>query len=130
MSTTLDTLQLDGWQLAYFTGLAMGYPMQMSTPGPDDQVPTVGGIELLPVLLKMRTVMKGADGKAAWMARAEGCEEFARGDSPAVAMCRALILVKFGKTVVLHGAQMDMGVCSYTNDSMTPGATDCEDLFA
>lgn len=124
MSTPLDTLQLDGWHLDYFTGLALGYEMEIPNSGAGPAyrkgwghrsfAPTFNGIsaDLHPVLLKMTTLMRGADGNTDWMARAERCFHFARGNTPAVAMCRALVLSIFGKTVLL------------------PVADDCEDLFA
>ncbi len=132
--TSLDVLTLDGWRLDYFTGLALGYEMLISLSdvaykvGGDDFSPTADGQDLMPVLLRMRTVMKGADGNTDWMARAEGCEVFARGPLPEIAICRALVLSKFGEIVKLPCGALRVSVSSYKNDSDV--ADNCEDLFA
>lgn len=118
---TLDTLTLDGWHLDYFTGLALGYEMLISNYGAGPAYradrttsafePISNPYDLMPVLLQMRSIMRGPDGKDDWMVRADGCFDFARADALPVAVCRALVLGHFGATVSL------------------PGDDSCEDLF-
>lgn len=119
---TLDTLTLDGWQLDYFTGMALGYAMLISNNGAGPayranrqqsayEPSNNSHHDLMPVLLAMRSIMRGPDGKDDWMVRADGCFDFARADALPVAVCRALVLHTFGVSVSL------------------PGADSCEDLF-
>lgn len=103
--STLDTLTLDGQQLDYFTGLAMGYEMFDGHP----YKPSLGGNDLTDVLLKMRVIMKGA-WRGEWLARADGCNAYATAQTLPVAVCRAVVLGRWGSTV----ESVDL----------------CEDLFA
>ena len=109
--STLDTLTLDGRQLDRYTGLALGYEMFDGHPF----TPTTSYDDLSVVLLQMRSVSRGPDGKNDWMVRADGCMLFARSTSLPVAVCRALVLAKFGAYICLPVA-------------VAPDA--CEDLFA
>lgn len=112
---TLDVLTLDGQQLDYFTGLALGYEMFDGHPykpslGDNDMYkPSLGGNDLTDVLLKIRVIMKGAR-CGEWLARADGCNAYATAQTLPVAVCRAVVLGRWGSTVEL----VDL----------------CEDLFA
>ena len=121
--STLHTLTLDGWQLEYFTGLALGYEMVIANEGAGPAYlavsqfrayePTRNPTDLFAVLMEMASVMQCATRGERWSARAVGHHTFAHGETLSVAVCRALVLRKFGLTVSL------------------PGAVDgCEDLFA
>ena len=118
----LDVLTLDGWQLDYFTGLALGHDMLISNDGAGPAYlahrttsafsPSVlNDSDLMPVLQKMRVIMKSA-WQGEWLARADGCNAYATGTSLAQAVCRALVLGRWGSTVELVGS-VDL----------------CEDLF-
>ena len=126
--STLDTLTLDGWQLDYFTGLALGYDMQVSLSEVAYRTassfsPTRGDSDLMPVLMRMQTIMQMSRLEP-WQARAKGCSAFAGGESLPVAVCRALVLGRWGSTVELAATPGGDCVGSYVNDSNS-----CEDLF-
>lgn len=133
----MNTLQLDGWQLDYFTGLALGHEMLISNDGTGPAYigsrtdtpfePSCRAMDMHHVLLRMASVLRGADGNKDWMARAAGCSTFARGPDPAVAVCRALVLHVFGLRVELPSGQTGTDSVSYKNDSVSDA---CDDLFA
>ena len=128
MSAQLDTLTLTGWQLDYFTGLALGHGMLISNDGAgpaylaDSQFrayePSRNPTDLFAVMQRMATMIQmGTAGKQStmWTARAVGSTLFAADPALSVAVCRALVLSVLGPVVSLPGV-----TC----------VADCGDLFA
>lgn len=90
----METATLEGDQLDHFTGLALGIDRPEFKPSSDPR-------DARPVLLLIRTLMHCADRVGDWQARADGCGLFARGPTPEIAICRALVLAKIGTRVEL-----------------------------
>ena len=134
----IDVRTLDGWRLDYFTGLALGYEMLIPNNGAGPAYlarctgrafePSRNLSDAEPVLARIRTLMQRT-GPDLWQARANECSEFANGDMPTVAMCRALVLHKLGAEVSLPGKSAASPRISCA-DSYQSDSADCEDLFA
>lgn len=122
----VEISQLEGWQLDYATGLALGYKMLYSDGGTgpayrDDRTdrayqPAESPDDLYAVLLRMSSILhRHVEGSPpVWFARAEGVGiSFASGSSIGIAVCRALVWRVLGVVVDLPDLPID----------------DCGDLF-
>jgi hypothetical protein len=129
MTNKLNTLELEGWPLDFFTGKALGHEMLVSNGGGGPAYlaghprqafePSRRPDHLHQVLLRMTTVLRHTPGgkPETWQARAIGSERFAGDVELPVAVCRALVLHVFGNTVDAP-------------EGVAPAADECEDLFA
>lgn len=136
MTIKLDTLQLDGWQLDYFAGKALGNKMLISNDGAGPAYlatdtsqafePCSRPDHLYPVLLRMKTILAPASEGKPWEARAAGSDKFAAGATIEQAVCRALVLKVFGPTVEMRDVSALAEGPTPAPD--TPAA--CDDLFA